>query len=89
MSSMYRRWLIVTPLVSVSTLCDDVAEKIQDYAEQKQEVHHLGICCAIVLELASCVIFHSCTELLMKLISALLGLHSAKHSSIHLWGIEL
>ncbi|KAF7648058.1 hypothetical protein LDENG_00162620 [Lucifuga dentata] len=49
---------------------------------------HLMVTCAMGLELVSSVVFHSCIEFLRNAISVLLALYCAKHSSIHVWGIE-
>lgn len=42
----------------------------------------------MTLQLASSVVFHSHSVFLMKLVSALLAVYSAKHSCIHVWGIK-
>lgn len=46
------------------------------------------VTCAIALDLASSVVLHCPTEAPMKVISALLTLDSATHSSVHVWGVE-
>lgn len=51
-------------------------------------ISYLRLTYAIAFKLASSVVFYSPTELLMKVISALLALHSGKHSRIHLCSIE-
>lgn len=46
------------------------------------------VMCAMASELVSRVVLNSYAEFLMNLVSALLVLYSAKHSSIIVWGIE-
>lgn len=61
---------------------------MQNSSEDSALSSHLTVTCRITSELASSVVFNSLIEFMMKAISTPLALYSAKHSSIHMRGIN-
>lgn len=83
----------MTECVSLSSPSDYLAKGIQAYATL-EIVHYLGICHTwwplvwAILNWLPVLFFHSLTEFLRTVLNFLFTLHSARHSWIHIHGID-